>query len=172
MPLTKAQKAIIIEEVKDKLSRTKAAFFVSFKGVDVKTSSALRKSVKNVQGEFKVVKKTLLARSLGDSAAAIPQQTLQGEVALAFDYASEVNVAKIVAEFTKKSSLTILGGLMENVFLEPEQVKELALLPSLDVMRSRVLGAMQSPLTGLVRTLQGINLQFINVLRAIASKNT
>lgn len=170
MPLTRAQKTQIVEALKDKLSRAKVALFVSFRGVDVKTSSELRRSVKNVQGEYKVVKKTLLWRSLGESATTIAQQALQSEVALTFDYASEVNVAKIVAEFTKKSSLVILGGFMDDVFLAPEKVKELALLLSLDMMRARALAAMQSPLTGLVRTLQGIPLQFITVLNAITSK--
>ena len=170
MPLTRVQKAEMIEEIKDKFSRKKVALFVSFNGVDVKTSSDFRKQVREKQGDYKVVKKTLLQKALGKESTHIPYDTFKSELALALDYESETGIAKTLFEFTKKSKFTILGGLMGNDFLEPDQVKELALLPTLDVMRARVAGMLQSPITGLVRTLSGVQLQFINVLHAIASK--
>lgn len=170
MPLTKAQKAQIVDELKGKLSRKKVALFISFNGVDVKTSSDFRKQVRGHQGEYKVVKKTLLERALGDVKENLPQNSLAGELGVALDYESEVNVAKTLFDFTKKSKFTILGGIMGEEYLAADQVKELALLPGLDVMRQRVAGMLQSPITGLVRALSGVQLACINVLHAIASK--
>lgn len=172
MPLTREQKAAVIDELKDKLSRKKIAVFVSFKEVDVKTSFTLRKNLKEVAGEYKVAKKTLVQKILTEMGVSLPDEALAGQLGLAFDYDSETNVAKAINQMTKKSKFTILGGLMENSYLSAAQVQELALLPDIDTMRARTVGVIQSPLTGLARTLQGVQLGFINVLRAIASKNS
>lgn len=170
MPLTRDQKAQVVDELKEKLSRKKVALFVSFNSVSVKTSSEFRKSVREQQGEYKVVKKTLLERALKDMNMELPKESVPGELGLALDYNSETDVAKTLFDFTKKSKFVMLGGLMGQDILSAAQVKELALLPGLDAMRARLAGMLQSPVTGLVRTLSGIQLQFINVLHAIASK--
>lgn len=172
MPLTRTQKEQVVDDLKDKLSRKKVAVFVSFNGVDVKTSSDFRKQVKENKGEYKVVKKTLLEKALSDRGGSVPQESLKGELGIAFDYMAETVVAKTLFDFTKKGKFAILGGLMGEKFIGPDQVKELALLPSLNVMRARLAGMIQSPLSGLVRTLAGIQLHLINVLNAIASKRS
>ncbi len=172
MPLNRDQKEKIVEELTDKLSRRKAAFFVSFTGVDVKTSEALRKALKVSEGEYKITKKTLLERALEKTHLSFPKEVLAGQVGIVLDYASEVNAAKIVAGFSKKSSIAVLGGIVDSTLLSIEQVKELALLPDLDTMRARLAGILNAPISGLVRALSGIQLQFINTLRAIASKKS
>lgn len=170
MPLNRDQKAHIVEELADKLSRRKAAFFVSFTGVDVKTSEALRKALKASEGEYKITKKTLLERALEKAGLSLPKEVLAGQVGVVFDYASEVSAAKVVTDFAKKSNIAFLGGLVGDATLSIDEVKALALLPDLQGMRARLAGMLNAPLSGLVRTLSGIQLQFINTLRAIASK--
>jgi len=172
MPLTKAQKIEVVKDLHDKLSRKKVAVFVSFSGVDVKTASDFRSSVRQVNGDYKVAKKTLLKRALDELKISVPQELLTGQVGIALDYYSQTSVAKTLHDFTKKSKFSILGGLMGDEFLDASRVKELALLPGLDVMRARVIGTIQSPISGLVRTLHAIPLQLINVLNAIAAKKS
>jgi len=168
--LTKAQKAKIVEELKEKFLTKKAVFFVSFTGVDVKTSQDMRKQVKGGEGEYKVVKKTLLERALKTVNFSVPLGVLQGQVGLAFDYGSEVGVVKTLFGFTKKTSFLLLGGIIGQRFLSADQVKELALLPALEVMRGRLVFAIKSPLSGFIHTLKGVQLQVINILKAIATK--
>lgn len=172
MPLSREQKGKVVEELADKLSRRKAAFFVSFAGVDVKTCEELRKSLRAASGEYKVAKKTLLERALQETHTSLPSEVLAGQVGIVFDYASEVNAAKILAAIGKKSSITILGGMVDSVVLSVDEVKELALLPDLNTMRARLAGILSAPLSGLARALISIQLQFINTLRAIASKKS
>lgn len=169
MPLTRAQKSKIVEEVKDKFSRQKAAFFVSFAGVDVKTCEDLRKSLRAANGEYKVAKKTLLERALQETHTPLPLEVLAGQVGIIFDYGSEVNAAKILAAVSKKSNIAILGGMVGSVLLSVDEVKELALLPDLDMMRARLARVLSAPMSGLARALSCIQLQFINTLRAIVS---
>lgn len=169
MSLTKIQKGKIVEELADKLSRRKAAFFVSFAGVDVKTCEDLRKTLRSANGEYKVAKKTLLERALQKTHTSLPSEVLAGQVGIVFDYASEVNAAKILAAVSKKSSITILGGMVDSVLLSIDEVKELALLPDIGTMRARLAATLNAPMSGLARALSSIQLQFINTLRAIVS---
>lgn len=168
--LTREQKKDIIQEIGEKFSRKKAAFFVSFKGVNVKISQDLRRQIGSIGGEYKVVKKTLLARSLKELDMAIPLENLAGQVGLAFDYDSQTDVAKTLTGIMKKSAFTILGGLVNDTFLSPDSVKELALLPSIDVMRSRLAFALQSPIIQLVRVCNSFQVNLVIALHDLIIK--
>lgn len=170
--LTREQKSNIVEELKEKLSQKKIVFFVSFKGVNVKISQELRRSLKNIKGEYKVVKKTLLERASEELKLPVSPETMSGEVGLVFDYDSEVNAAKTLYDFVKKNTFSVLGGLMNDMMLPASAVKELALLPSLDIMRARVAFTIKSPISRLTGSMRGIQFQLINALRAVTLKKS
>ena len=170
--LTKDQKAKIIKELAEKFSRKKVAFFLSFAGVNVKTSQDLRRQLREIGGEYSVAKKTLLERSLKDMDIKIPLQELVGQVGLAFDYTSQTDVAKALLGITKKSAFTILGGLLNDTFLSPIAVKELALLPNIEVMRAKLAFTLQSPVTRLARACNQVQINLVSVLDALILKKT
>lgn len=168
--LTREQKEHIIQEIGEKFSRKQAAFFVSFAGVDVKTSQDLRRQLAGIGGEYKVVKKTLLARSLKEMDINIPLEELAGQVGLAFDYNSQTDVAKTLSGIIKKSAFTILGGLVNDAFISSDKVKELALLPIIDIMRAILAFTLQSPIIQLARVCNNVQTNLINTLRALIIK--
>lgn len=168
--LTREQKKDIIKEIGEKFSRKKAAFFVSFTGVNVKTSQDLRRQIGELGGEYKVVKKTLLARSLEELNINLPIKELAGQVGLAFDYDSQIDVAKTLSAMTKKSAFIILGGLMDNNFISPDSVKELALLPSIEVMRAKLAFALQCPIVQLARACNSFQVNLVVALREVINK--
>lgn len=192
MPLTKEQKSKIVEELKEKFLRKKAVFFVSFTGVDVKTSQDLRRSLKGKEAEYTVVKKTLLERALGEAGIELPLSALTGQtpleanhrkrgshplrvlltgqVGVAFDYGSQANAVKTLYEFTKKSSFSLLGGILDNSFLDSEKVKMLAQLPSLDAMRQKLFFTLCFPLANFLHALKSVPSNFITVLNQIKAQ--
>ncbi|MBI3335553.1 MAG: 50S ribosomal protein L10 [Candidatus Portnoybacteria bacterium] len=170
MPLTQEQKIQTVAEIKDKLLRKKAAFFVSFTGVDVKTSQDLRKSLKGKEAEYTVVKKTLLARALNEEGIKVPFPALSGQVGIAFDYGSQVNAARTLYEFTKKSSFSLLGGILDRSFLDSEAAKTLAQLPSLEVMHQKLCYVLQSPMANFLGTLRALPLRLMYALAQVKAQ--
>lgn len=168
--LTREQKEQIVQEIGEKFSRKKAAFFVSFTGVNVKISQDLRRQVGDIEGEYKVVKKTLLARSLEGLGVKVPLEKFTGQLGLVFDYNSETNAAKILSGIAKKSTFGILGGLVNDTFILPDEVKELASLPAIEVMRAKLAFTLQSPIIQLARVCNSVQMSAVSVLHALIIK--
>ena len=155
MPLTKEQKKKILENLKEKLDKQKALIFVDFTGLKVKDLSSLRKELKKAFGELKVAKKTLLSLSLKEKGLKIEKEKLKGEIAMIFGYQDVISPSKMVYQFSKTNpNIKILGGFLENQFKEAEDIIMLAQLPSREVLISRLVGNIASPISGFINALQ------------------
>lgn len=154
MPKTKAQKKEILDELKDKVARQKAMVFVDFTGLKVKDIFSLRKKLKAAGSELKVAKKTLMGIIFKDKGLDVDLKKLKGEIALAFGYEDEVASAKIIYQLSQQNqNLKILGGFLENKFIEAEKVIELAQLPSKEQLLAKLVGSMKSPVSNFVYAL-------------------
>ena len=171
MPKSKDQKKEILENIKDKLAKSKAVVFSADKGLDVKTVESLRQELKENQAEYLVTKKTLLQLTNKDRGDIPAIDDLQGSVALTFSYHDEVSAAKILSKYAKTNDkLELGGGILENSFIMPEMVKRLAALPSREVLLATLLASMKSPVTGLANVLSGNIRNLVGVLSAIKDK--
>ncbi len=172
MPLTKAQKQKILENLTEKIAKQKAMVFVDFTGLKVKDFSNLRKKIKVAGSEIKITKKTLLGLAFKKSGLAIEPKKLKGEIALVFGYKDEVSPAKIVYQFSQgNKNLKILGSFIESQkLLDIEQTIELAKLPSKEELLARLVGSIASPISGFVNVLQGNIKGLIYALSAINNK--
>lgn len=154
MALTRKQKQERLILIKERLKRNKTAVFTSFTGLSVKQQEELRNSLREINAEYAVVKKTLLNLALKDKNINVAENVFPGQVSAIFDYSSETEGAKRVKDFSNKNKeLQILGGLFNNEFISKDRVIELALLPSLDQLRAQLIGIMNAPITGFTRVL-------------------
>lgn len=154
--LTKTQKKKIIDELADKIKRQKILIFTNIAGVKVGGIQKLRRELKKEEVEYKVVKKTLINLALKQAKQEVDTSSFTGSSALAFGYQEPVLPAKIIYNFSKEHpNLKILGGLMENRFLTPEEVIELAKIPSKQELIAKLIGSIQAPVSGLVNVLEG-----------------
>ena len=96
---------------------------------------------------------------------------LTGPTGLAFGVKDPIIPAKILVEFAKDDDKpSVKMGVVEGKVVDVKQVKQLALLPSREVLISQILSAMQSPITGLVGALGGIIQKFVGTVDAIAKQ--
>ena len=154
--LTKTQKKKIIDELADKIKRQKILIFTNVAGVKVGEIQKLRRELKKEEVEYKVIKKTLINLALKQAKQEVDTSSFIGSSALAFGYQEPVLPAKIIYNFSKEHlNLKILGGLMENRFLTPEEVIELAKIPSKQELIAKLIGSIQAPIRGLVNVLEG-----------------
>ena len=155
MPTTKEQKKLILEGLNERVKKQTTIIIVDFTGLKAAESFDLRESLKKVNAELKVAKKTLIQLALKNNNLDKNIREMSGEIGLVFGYQDEILPAKVVYDFSKKNEkLKILGGFFENKFQEAEKFIELAKLPSKEELLGKLVGSISSPLTGFVRSLQ------------------
>jgi large subunit ribosomal protein L10 len=165
MPLTKQQKTKIIEDLKEKIARQKAIVFGDISGVKVKDLTSLREEMKKNDSELKVAKKTLISKALKENGIEIDLKKIKGEVALGFGYQDEIAPFKALYELSKNNeNLKIVSGLIGKEFYGEEQSLTLAKLPGRKELLGKMVGSLSSPLSGLVRVLQGNLRNFVYLL--------
>ena len=150
-------KAPIVEEISAKIKDAKAALLVDHRGLTVEQDTELRKQLREAGVVYKVYKNTMMKRAFEGTDFAQLDQLLDGPSALAIATEDVTAPARIVCEFAKKASkLEVKGAVVEGKFYDVDGVKELSAIPSREVLLSRLLGSMQSPITNFARVIKQI----------------
>ncbi len=165
MALTREKKQKIIEDLKEKIRRQKIMIFADFTGLKVKDLTSLRKKLKSQGDEIKVAKKTLMRIAFKENKLEIEPKKIAGEIALVFGYQDIVLPAKTLWQFSQENpNLKILGGILENKFIETEKIIELAKLPTKEELLTRLVSSISAPISNLINVLEGNIKGLINVL--------
>lgn len=151
--LKKTQKEAIVKDLQEKFAKKEMALFVSLAGVKVKTLEQARRKLKEEGSELIVAKKTFLGRVLKDMGANVSLKNIAGPFGVVFDYASQTQALKILAATAGTSPLSIVRALWHERLFEGDALKELVLLPSLDVLRMRLLFLLSQPVRSLLLLL-------------------
>ena len=171
MAITKAKKEELVSDYADKIGKSSAIFLTDYKGVPVNNLTELRKSIREAEGGYAVVKNTLAKRVLAEAGLDNSEiiNLLNGPVGVSFCFGDPPPVAKALVDFSKDFEIfEIKGGLLGDVFVDADGVKNLADLPPMEVIRAQLLGVISAPasqLTGVVAS--GVR-QVVNVLDAYA----
>lgn len=167
MAITKHKKHEIVKDLKEGFKKAQVIIFVNFHGLSVSAVSDLRKKLKEVGTNYKVVKKTLIKKTLEDFNfnGEIPE--LDGEVAIAFSENEPVAPAKIIKDFSKKNSVKLLGGVFENKYIDEKTMIILANIPPKEVLLAQFVNVINSPIQGMVVALNEISTKFVRILSQI-----
>jgi large subunit ribosomal protein L10 len=169
--MTRETKAQEITDISEKFGRSKAAFLVDFKGMDVESVTKLRKSLRPVESEMRVVRNTLARRALEkypEMKAALGDQ-FTGTNAIIFVYGEAAASAKALSNFGKDvEAFQLKVGVMDGQALDEAKIKVLATLPSKQELQAKLLGTMQAPMQKFLGTLQAVPGGFARVLQAYA----
>jgi len=156
-----------VSEITDLLARSKGTILTDYRGLTVTEITDLRRRLQGAGAELHVVKNTLFKIACGDRAEPL-EPFLSGPTAVAFALDDPVAPAKMIFDFMReKRKVEVKAGLIDGSLFSTEQVRQLSQLPSRDQLIAQVVGAIQSPLSGLVGTLQGIVNEFVWTLQAI-----
>lgn len=166
----KESKIKAVEELKDKFSRSKAVILTDYRGLNVAAITELRRKLREQGIEYKVAKNTLMHIALEDFDYSL-DDFLEGPTAVAFSYEDPVAPAKLLTEFAKThKELEIKAGVVEGKVASKEMIDELAKLPPKEQLLANAVGAIQSPLYGIVGVLQGTLCNLVYTLQAIEEK--
>ncbi len=169
MAITKARKDELVALYKDLIDKSDGIFLTDYKGMSVKNMEGLRTKVREADGTFYVTKNTLFKIALEESGRPVPEDLLLGQVATGFAFGEAPTLAKVLVDFAKSDeNLAVKGGILDTQMLTAEQITALADLPSLDQLRSQIIGLISAPAQGLVSTVANGVRQLINVVDAYA----
>ena len=140
-------------------------------GMTVAQSTALRTKMRDAGASFKVSKNSLARLAIEGTSYAAIGDMFTGPVALASSV-DPVAAAKVAVDFAKTNDkLEIVGGAMGTQVLNPEGIKALAALPSLDALRSRLIGLVQAPATKIAQVIVAPASKLARVFNAYAEKD-
>jgi large subunit ribosomal protein L10 len=158
------EKVESVEDLKRRLSGVKTVLLAEYRGLTVQQLSDLRKQLRSVSAEYKVVKNRLAKLALSDNLAAV-KSLLKGPTGMILSKDDPVAVAKALHTFARTNqALVIKAGYVEGQMLEPAGLKALADLPSKDAIRAQIVGALQGPMAQLVGLLQAPQRELVYVL--------
>ena len=130
----------------------------------------LRRLLRSSSLEYSVVKNTLAKIASQDTVLAVAADSLKGPVGIAIGYDDPVLVLKKVLEFKKTNEkLQVKGAVVEGKFCDPNVVKEIAALPSREILLSMLAGAFQSPLSTLAGALNATVTTFAYAMESLKS---
>jgi large subunit ribosomal protein L10 len=168
---SKAQKETMLAEYMEWLAKSKAVVLVEYSGVKMKDLDTIRAKVRENGGEFHIVKNTLAKLALEKAGYSVPADYAEKSTAIGFAFNDPAGFAKALTEVTKgMEAVKVKGGFLDAKALNPAQVKSLASLPPLPVMRSLLLGVLQAPASKLVRTLAEPGRSLAAVVKAYSDK--
>ena len=158
------EKVETIEDLKTRLRGVKTVLLTEYRGLSVAQLSELRKQLRSVSAEYKIVKNRLARLALSSDLSAVATH-LKGPTGMILSREDAVAVAKTLHTFAKtNTALVIKAGYVEGQMLEPAGLKALADLPSKDALRSAIVGALQGPLAQLVGLLTAPQRDLVYVL--------
>lgn len=172
MAITKERKKEVVSEYSDWIEKSSALILAEYKGLTMKDMDELRRRVREVGGEFHIVKNTLGKLAFESAGMKMPEGFFEGSTAIAFAFKDVPGLAKTMTEFNRVSdALKVKGGYLGRNPIAAQDVKALAELPPLPVMRAQLLGTIMAPASKLVRTLAEPGRQVAAVIKAYADRD-
>lgn len=172
MAISRKRKEELVAQYVDWFTRSQAMFVTEYVGLSMKDIDNLRAKVREVGGEFHIIKNTLGQVAIASAGLQLPESFLEGSSAMVFAFKDAPETAKVLSEFARTSEFVkIKGGLLDRRPISAEEVKALAELPPLPIMRAQLLGVLTAPASRLARTLAEPARQMAAALRAYSEKD-
>ena len=169
--MDRREKETEIGDLKERLGKATTAVVAECKGLTVAEISALRRELREVAGEYRVAKNTLISLAIEGSPYLSLKELLTGQNGLVIGYGDAVGLAKIVTRYAKENQkFTVKGGVTDGQFLAAAGVETLSQLPSREALRAQLLGMLIRPAGQLVSTLAAPGAQLARVLDARKSQ--
>ncbi len=168
------EKVAVVAEVKDRLDAAEGVVLTEYRGLDVGQLAALRQSLAEAGGEYKVYKNTMVRFAAKELDLDI-DELLVGPTAIAFTgtrpdggSGDPVSVAKALTEFAKDNDdLIIKGGLLEGRLLTQDEIVALSKIAPREELLARLAGGMAAPMQQFAALLNAVNAKFAYALQAL-----
>ena len=171
MALSRQKKEQVLARYQKWVENSQAVILVEYTGIKMADLDAIRAKLRDTGGEFHVVKNTFARKIFEANGMTLPAGYLQKSTAIAIAFKDAAATTKALTDATvKMDAIKLKGGLLGKQALNVAQVKALAELPPLPVVRAQLLGVLQAPAGKLVRTLAEPARSLAFVLRAYSDQ--
>jgi large subunit ribosomal protein L10 len=151
------QKQAIIDEIKDKFERAESAVVIDYMGITVAQADAMRKKLREADVDYTVYKNTLVKRAIAGTDYEKMAEVLEGPSAFAFSYDDATAPARVLNEAIKEfKKMEFKGGFVEGEYYDKNELVQVADIPSRDVLISKFMGSIQSPIANFARVVKQI----------------
>lgn len=147
----------VVDEIKGYVAEAKAAVLVDYRGLTVEQDTQLRKKLREAGVVYKVYKNTMLNFAFEGTEYAELVQHLEGPTAVAFGIEDATAPARILSEVIKTApALEFKAGVVDGTYYDASGLEKIASIPSREVLISKLLGSIQSPITNFARVIKQI----------------
>lgn len=147
----------IVDEIINNVKDAESVVLVNYSGLTVEQDTALRKELREAGVVYKVYKNTMINFAIKDTEFADLAQHLEGPTAIAVCKDDATAAARVLAKFAKTAeALEIKGGVVDGIYYDAVGIGQIASIPSREVLLSKLLGSMQSPVTNFARVIKQI----------------
>jgi len=169
LALSKERKEQIQAQYKAWIEESQAVVLTEYTGLTMTMIDELRAQVREIGGEFHVIKNTLGKRAFDEAGHNAPDEYWIGSTAFGVAFEDAPGIAKIIKDFGKdRPMIKIKGGLMDGELVPAEMLMALADLPPLPVVRGQLLGVISAPATKLARIIGEPGRSLAQVVKAHA----
>jgi large subunit ribosomal protein L10 len=169
--MPRPEKVEAVEDIKERLESTPAVFFTEYRGLSVSQQQSLRRSLREVETEYRVVKMSLARRAATELGLAELEQVLSGPTALAFAASDPVVAAKALRDFGRDhAQLLVKGAWLQGQLLAPEKVTELADLEPREVLLAKAARSLKAPMAGLAGLMAALTRGTATLLSQLLEK--
>lgn len=156
MSLNRSEKEAVINEVAALAAKSQTLVIAEYRGITVADMTKLRVEARNLGVELSVLKNTLARRAVKGSAFEVVTEQMSGPLIYGFSE-DAVAAAKVVADFARTNDkLVIRGGAFAGKALDVDGVKQLASIPSKDVLLAQLCGLLLSPVSRTAMVLSAL----------------
>ena len=168
--MERAQKREVVTALHDVFAQSGVIVIAHYAGLSVAAMTRLRSEMRSAGGQVKVAKNRLVKLALEGTDAQGIADLMRGPTCIAYSE-DPMAAPKIAVKFAKgNEKFVILGGAMGTTVLDAQGVSALASLPSLDELRSKLIGLIQAPASKIARTLNEPGAQLARVVAAYGRK--
>ena len=147
----------IVQEISEAINGAQSVVVVDYRGLTVEQDTVLRKQLREAGVVYKVYKNTLVSRAVEGTEFESLREVLEGPSAFAISLDDATAPARIIAEFAKKApKLEIKAGVVEGTYYDAKGMEAISTIPNREVLLSRLLGSMQSPIANFARVIKQI----------------
>ncbi|HEO7931716.1 TPA: 50S ribosomal protein L10 [Streptococcus agalactiae] len=152
-----AKKAEQVELIAEKMKAAASIVVVDSRGLTVEQDTNLRRSLRESDVEFKVIKNSILIRAAVKAGLEDLKELFVGPSAVAFSNEDVIAPAKVISDFAKDAeALEIKGGSVDGKFTSVEEINALAKLPNKEGMLSMLLSVLQAPVRNVAYAVKAV----------------